>query len=173
MNLNFDSRGGAILLFMLAGVLFNLLAFVVLRAQEDNVNEEVEDDGLDVGDDQVDQWEAVPLPPPSEADLIRDSDELYQMHNSDVKRMIEKEEQYLQSLVRTGKWVDKQDEAEFEEMEAELMEVETKQGGGGGGQEATRTESNFPIIFNTDDFDDEHEDVPGDSPVAPLLEKFL
>lgn len=145
-----------------------LTAALILFAHEEVEEDNFEDD-FDLPDDQVDQWEAVPLPPPSEADLIRDSDDLYSMHQSDVKRMMEKEEQYVQSLARGGHHPEKEDELELEDLEAELIEQDAVQQ-----KPRTATEKpDLPTIFNTDDFDDEYDDVPGDSPVAPLNPVFL
>lgn len=146
-----------------------VVSLAMVFAQEE-VEDEVFDADFDLPDDQVDQWEAVPLPPPTEADLIRDSDDLYSMHQSDVKRMMEKEEQYVQSLARAGHHQDKEEEMELEDLEAELIE----QDGGQGKQSGTATEQvELPTIFNTDDFDDEYDDVPGESPIAPLNPLFL
>jgi hypothetical protein len=143
-----------------------LLRLIAQEAEDDQLL----DTDIDFPDDQVDQWEAVPLPPPSESDLIRDSDELYSMHQSDVKRMMEKEEQYVQSLARGGHHPDIEDEHELEDLEAELMEQDAQ----AQIKPSTPTEQpELPTIFNTDDFDDEYDDVPGDAPVAPLNLAFI
>jgi len=149
---------------------FAFLASCLLRFATKAQDAEFDDADFDLlgddialaGDDQIDTWEAIPLPPPSEADLIKDSDDLDHMHLSDAKRMVEKEELYFLSLGRAH--TAKDEEAELEDLEAELLHQDRP------GAQATFTEERqFPLIFNTDDFDDEWDDVPGDSPVAPPL----
>lgn len=149
--------------------LFLWILLLRLTAQ-DLEEDQLLDADFDLPDDQVDQWEAVPLTPPSESDLIRDSDELYSMHQSDVKRMMEKEEQYVLSLARGGHHTDMEDEQELEDLEAELMEQDAQ----AQIKPSTPTEQpELPTIFNTDDFDDDYDDVPGESPVAPLSPAFV
>lgn len=127
---------------------------------------------LDFAEDNVDQWEAVPLPPPTEAELMRDSDELYHMHQSEVKRMLEQEEKFVQALGRAPRRLGGED-AELEEYEAELLTMETagqlKQAPLGG----SPGETDWPTIFNTDDFDDDYDDVRGDAPQAPPIEQSI
>jgi hypothetical protein len=105
-------------------------------------------------DDQVDQWESVPLPPPSEADLIRDSEAILIDHQSEVRQEIEEElvEAYKQLDQKGGKMVERK------EIDKELMMQESIIAAGG---------IELPEIFNTDDFDDDYDDVDGDTPLAP------
>lgn len=137
---------------------------ILFAEEEDDLIEDLAD-LADVADDNVDQWEAVPLPPPpSEADLIRDSDELYSMHQSEVKKMIEQEDRYF----RGSLGLDREEAAEIEAAEAELKIFEGQQ------TEIKPTEERepeLPFVFNTDDFDDDYDDVPGDSPLAPPAPK--
>ncbi len=124
-----------------------------------NLDDDLNEDLFDIADDQVDRWEAIPLTPPSEADLIRDSDELDSMNQSEAKKMLEQEEKFLQSYGRRNK-----DEVELEDLEAELIDQETP-----GSTIKTNLQTDLPIIFNTDDFDEEFDDVPGDAPLAPPI----
>ena len=144
---------------LLSLLLYWLLPQVILGLDELDVDEDLDDTFALLADDQIDAWEAIPLPPPTEAELIRDSDDLDQLHLSDARRMLDKEEQYVMSLGRAHN--DRDEEAELEDLEQMLL-VD---------QEGTREverEPELPLIFNTDDFDDECDDVPGDSPIAPL-----
>lgn len=147
--------------------MFWLFTFMILLklldAQEDPDNYLV-DDGL-FEDDQVDQWEAVPLqpPPPTEEDLMRDSDELYSMFQSKAKNDLEREERLiLQGIIKR-----KQDHS-LEEAEAELNEEDHYEQ-----FRDTAKKIQFgpevPTIFNTDDFDDDYDDVPADAPFAPPI----
>lgn len=140
-------------------VVYLLVACVLVSAWDGekspvDVNQETEDDLSDIlgqPDYNVDRWEAVPLPPPSEADLIRDSDELYQMNMSEVRRMMEQE----------AELADAEDQAVVEAAQAELEAIE--------GAHGSQGVPEMPFIFNTDDFDDDYDDVAGDAPLAPPL----
>lgn len=138
--------------------------FIGFAACDDGSGLEETDDLTDIlgsRDDQVDRWEAIPLPPPSEADLIRDSDELYSMNLSEVKRILEQEE----SMIRAAGGFNTDEQTEVEAVQAELEAIEDRSGREGNGGEY----ENMPFIFNTDDFDDDFDDVPGDAPLAPPL----
>lgn len=137
----------------------------LITGQEDTDNY-LPDDGL-FEDDQVDQWEAVPLQPPSptEEDLMRDSDDLYSMFQSKAKNELEREER----LILEGIIKRKQDSI-VEEVEAELTEEDQfEQSKQSQRRKAEDTGPEYPTIFNTDDFDDEYDDVPADSPFAPPI----
>ena len=134
-------------------------------ACDDSSGLEETDDLTDIlgsRDDQVDRWEAIPLPPPSEADLIRDSDDLYSMNLSEVKRMLEQEE----NMIRAAGGFISDEQAEVEAVQAELEAIEDRSGRE---REQGGEYESVPFIFNTDDFDDEFDDVPGDAPLAPPL----
>lgn len=149
-----------------------VLSSITLFAQEEG---EINDDLGDLfEEDKVDQWEAVPLPPPpSEADLMKDSDELYSMHQSDAKNALDSEERLiLQAIIK--KPILDDEERELEGIEAFLNEEEAFEEPAAQKTEAKGVntvgyEAILPVIFNTDDFDDEFDDVPGDSPFAPPL----
>lgn len=150
---------------MLKQALLTVFLFVLALAQ-DEIDDDLDDTFALLADDQIDAWEAVPLTPPTEADLIKDSDDLDQLHLSDAKRMLEKEEQYLLSLGRAHN--DKEEEAELEDLEQLLLDQDQL---GKSTVTKEQREPELPLIFNTDDFDDEWDDVPGDSPVAPTQQQ--
>jgi hypothetical protein len=140
-----------------------MILLKLLDAQEDPDNYLV-DDGL-FEDDQVDQWEAVPLqpPPPTEEDLMRDSDELYSMFQSKAKNDLEREERLiLQGIIKR-----KQDHS-LEEVEAELNDEDHYEQFRDTAKKI-QLGPEFPTIFNTDDFDDDYDDVPADAPFAPPI----
>ena len=119
-----------------------------------------DDDNLP--DDQVDQWDTLPLP--INPDLEADSDQLFKAELSEIRQESEAEIQAYNQL-----------HAESPGNQASLVE----EGGDdfrfdwfkevvSSGNKGLMGDNEL-IIFNTDDFDSETDDVDGDSPFAPPI----
>lgn len=111
------------------------------------------------GEDQVDQWESIPLMPPSNDELMRDSEAILRAHLSEARQEIEEELQaaFNQMSLSTA---DNGKVEGWEKLEKMAIDADID-------NQSKSESTKMTIIFNTSDFDEDFDDVDGDSPMVP------